>query len=100
LGWADDFLQWERSSLGTKAGLVLCSRSSVSSSFDEYIYSITDLESLVIEGKTSHVSLLQVSFHFDVNDVLSVNGKGQLWDGGGPFYWVNDAAVIVYFVDV
>lgn len=86
--------------MGTKAGLVLCSRSCASSSFDEDICSFTDLELSVIEGKTSHVSLLRVSFHFDINDVLSVNGNEHLWDGGGPFYWVNDAAVIVYFVDV
>ncbi|KAG6371735.1 hypothetical protein JVT61DRAFT_9085 [Boletus reticuloceps] len=21
---------------------------------------------------------------------FSVNGNGQIWDGGGPFYWVNE----------
>lgn len=28
-----------------------------------------------------------------------VNGNGQIWDGGGPFYWVSETTTIVRFLD-
>ncbi|KAG9312417.1 pectin lyase fold/virulence factor [Chiua virens] len=43
-----------------------------------------------------NVSWVGPLFEVTGNDI-TFNGNGKIWDGGGPFYWVNEVAVTISF---